>query len=132
VTRTNWSSFFNLNNIKKKILKEKQEDNIEVDKEDESWTEKKSEATTEHLENDLVSISSDAVDLEAIFGESSGQQWERIREASPYSNLPGYKLIHVIIKSRDDLRQECFAMQLLQEFDKIFRMEELPVRLSPY
>lgn len=33
---------------------------------------------------------------------------------SPYTNLPGYKLIHIIVKSNDDLRQESFAMQLLQ------------------
>jgi phosphatidylinositol 4-kinase len=38
----------------------------------------------------------------------------------------------VIIKSYDDLRQESFAMQLLQEFDKIFKIERLQVRLLPY
>jgi len=38
----------------------------------------------------------------------------------------------MIIKSNDDLRQESFAMQLLQEFDKIFKMEKLSVKLSPY
>jgi len=47
---------------------------------------------------------------------------EKISKTSPYSTLPGYKLIHVIIKSLDDLRQESFAMQLLQEIDKIFKM----------
>lgn len=70
--------------------------------------------------------------MNELFGESEAQQLERISSISPYSDLPGYKLIHVIIKSRDDLRQECFAMQLLQEFDKIFKMENLSVKLLPY
>lgn len=69
---------------------------------------------------------------EQLFGEDSRQQFDRISEISPYSDLPGYKMIHVIIKSNDDLRQECFAMQLLQEFDKIFKMEHLAAKLLPY
>ena len=38
----------------------------------------------------------------------------------------------MMVKSNDDLRQECFAMQLLQEFERIFKMEKLKLILSPY
>ena len=54
------------------------------------------------------------MNISELFGESPASQFQRISQASKYSDLPGYKLIHVIIKSHDDLRQECFAMQLLQ------------------
>jgi len=37
-----------------------------------------------------------------------------------------------MVKSNDDLRQECFAMQLLQEFTRIFNMEKLKIKLTPY
>ena len=47
----------------------------------------------------------DEQNIEELFGESSLKQFERISEKSQYSDLPGYKLIHVIIKSNDDLRQ---------------------------
>lgn len=57
---------------------------------------------------------------------------DRISSRSPLSMLPGYKLIQLVVKSHDDLRQECFAMQLLQEFERIFKMENLPINLEPY
>jgi phosphatidylinositol kinase/protein kinase (PI-3 family) len=38
-----------------------------------------------------------------------------------------------MVKSLDDLRQESFAMKLLQEFEHIFRLEkEVKVKLLPY
>jgi phosphatidylinositol 4-kinase len=45
------------------------------------------------------------------------EPWEekqrRIKESSPYGNLPGWKLLPVIVKTGDDLRQELLAYQLL-------------------
>lgn len=45
------------------------------------------------------------------------EPWEekqsRIRQASPYGELPGWKLMPVIIKTGDDLRQELLAYQML-------------------
>lgn len=41
--------------------------------------------------------------------------------------------MHLMVKSLDDLRQESFAMKLLQEFEHIFRLEkEVKVKLLPY
>lgn len=40
-----------------------------------------------------------------LFGQTSREQFQRISMVSPYSDLPGYKMIHIIIKSNDDLRQ---------------------------
>jgi phosphatidylinositol kinase/protein kinase (PI-3 family) len=33
---------------------------------------------------------------------------------SPFSDLSGHKLVHFMVKTEDDLRQEAFAMQLLE------------------
>ena len=38
----------------------------------------------------------------------------RIRESSPYGHLPNWKLLSVIIKCGDDLRQELLAYQVLK------------------
>lgn len=39
---------------------------------------------------------------------------QRIRESSPYGHLPNWKLLSVIIKCGDDLRQELLAFQVLK------------------
>lgn len=38
--------------------------------------------------------------------------------SSPYGYLPSWRLLSVIVKSGDDLRQELMATQLLQVSDK--------------
>lgn len=37
-----------------------------------------------------------------------------------------------MVKTLDDLRQEAFAMQLMEEFNQIFSMEALPIHVVPY
>lgn len=37
-----------------------------------------------------------------------------------------------MVKTNDDLRQESFAMQLLHEFNTIFKIEGLPISVIPY
>lgn len=39
----------------------------------------------------------------------------RIREGSPYGHLPTWRLLSVIVKCGDDLRQELLAYQVLQQ-----------------
>ncbi len=47
------------------------------------------------------------------------EPWEkkvsRIRDSSPYGHLPNWKLLSVIIKCGDDLRQELLAYQFLKQ-----------------
>ena len=45
-----------------------------------------------------------------IFLETSKEQDERVRKNSPFANLRTWRLIKVIVKSNDDIRQEAFAM----------------------
>jgi hypothetical protein len=57
---------------------------------------------------------------------------ERLRRASPYSSHPGWRLVPVIVKANDDLRQEQFASQLIGVCARICRVSRVPVWLRPY
>ena len=76
---------------------------------------------------------------------------ERIRESSPYGDLEGWRLMAVIVKCGDDLRQELLAYQylsllhrlgahqsalLLFNFDililSVWREERVPLYVRPY
>ena len=46
-------------------------------------------------------------------GESFSQKTERIRKASPYSHLPGWRVDGLICKSNDDLRQEVSLLSVI-------------------
>lgn len=38
----------------------------------------------------------------------------------------------MIVKSGADLKEEQFAVQLIQQFDQIFKLEKLDLYLTPY
>eukprot|EP01059_Diplonema_ambulator_P016532 TRINITY_DN2812_c0_g4_i1.p1 TRINITY_DN2812_c0_g4~~TRINITY_DN2812_c0_g4_i1.p1 ORF type:complete len:600 (+),score=196.34 TRINITY_DN2812_c0_g4_i1:209-2008(+) len=73
-----------------------------------------------------------AVKLDNVFGRSWYRTVEAARNESPYSKLPGWGVMPVIVKGGDDMRQEVLAMQLINAFDRIWRDADLPVRLHPY
>ncbi|KAI4459127.1 phosphatidylinositol kinase [Holotrichia oblita] len=56
----------------------------------------------------------------------------RVRESSPYGHMLNWKLLSVIVKCGDDLRQELMASQLLQMFKKIWQIEHVPLWVHPY
>ncbi|KAK0402863.1 hypothetical protein QR680_016581 [Steinernema hermaphroditum] len=56
----------------------------------------------------------------------------RIREHSPYGNDPRWRLLPVIVKTGDDLRQELLAYQLLTALKEIWKEEKVPLILRPY
>ncbi|KAF5295104.1 hypothetical protein FQA39_LY13255 [Lamprigera yunnana] len=56
----------------------------------------------------------------------------RVRECSPYGHMVSWKLLSVIVKCGDDLRQELLASQLLQMFKKIWKLERVPLWIHPY
>lgn len=64
------------------------------------------------------------------------EPWEekvaRIQDSSPYGHLPGWKLMAVIVKCGDDLRQELLAYQYLSLLQKIWRDERVPLYVRPY
>jgi len=52
-----------------------------------------------------------------IFLETSKEQDDRVRRNSPFGQLKTWRLIKLIVKSNDDVRQEQFAMQLISQID---------------
>lgn len=55
----------------------------------------------------------------------------RIKESSPYGHYPNWKLLAVIVKSGDDLRQELMASQFLQKLQEIWNQEHVQVFVRP-
>jgi phosphatidylinositol kinase/protein kinase (PI-3 family) len=55
----------------------------------------------------------------------NGRGQRQLRATSPYGSLAGWRLLSFIVKADDDLRQEQIAVQLIGEFDAIFRREQL-------
>ncbi|CAN0592415.1 unnamed protein product, partial [Laminaria digitata] len=51
---------------------------------------------------------------------------------SPWADEPGWRLLPVIVKSNDDLRQEQLASQLLFAMKRILRAEGVRSWLRPY
>jgi len=67
-----------------------------------------------------------------MFGESQSAMHDRIKEKSIYKDLKTWKLLHLIVKTDDNLKQEQFALQLIYQFDYIFKLENLPLLMTPY
>lgn len=67
-----------------------------------------------------------------VFKERWSEKERRIQATSPYGNLPGWRLLPVIVKSDDDLRQEQLALQLIHQFAKVFEEFKVPVFIRPY
>lgn len=64
--------------------------------------------------------------------KSFQSQAERIRKSSPFGTLRTWGLVHVIVKSGDDLRQEQLAMQLISFFLQTFKEKKLKLWLYAY
>lgn len=64
-----------------------------------------------------------------VFRERWSEKEARVRRESPFGDHPGWRLLSVIVKSNDDLRQEQFAAQLIAQCDRIFREYSLPLSL---
>jgi phosphatidylinositol 4-kinase len=63
--------------------------------------------------------------------EPWSEKQARIRESSPYGHFPNWRLLPVIVKSGDDLRQELMAFQFLQKLQEMWDQEHVPVYVRP-
>ena len=64
--------------------------------------------------------------------KSFQSQADRIRKSSPFGTLKTWSIVHVIVKSGDDLRQEQLAMQLISFFLQTFKEKKLKLWLYAY
>eukprot|EP00539_Tryblionella_compressa_P004441 CAMPEP_0178735764 /NCGR_PEP_ID=MMETSP0744-20121128/2070_1 /TAXON_ID=913974 /ORGANISM="Nitzschia punctata, Strain CCMP561" /LENGTH=452 /DNA_ID=CAMNT_0020388171 /DNA_START=18 /DNA_END=1376 /DNA_ORIENTATION=- len=67
-----------------------------------------------------------------VFKENWKEKEDRIRANSAFGSLPGWRLLPVLVKSNDDLRQEQLASQLIYRMALILARERVPVWLCPY
>jgi len=67
-----------------------------------------------------------------LFKETFEQQSERLRKASVFGSLKTWKIMKMIVKSGDDLRQEQFAMQIIDLMAQIFKVQGVDCWLKPY
>jgi phosphatidylinositol 4-kinase B len=79
-----------------------------------------------------AATSTPAIASEVVFPERWRDKEARLAINSPYSHQPGWRLIPIIVKADDDLRQEQFVSQLLAESAHILRQARVPVWLRPY
>lgn len=56
---------------------------------------------------------------------------ERIQQSSPYGHLPNWRLVPVIVKAGDDLRQELLASQLMSAFQSAWTAEKVKLWVRP-
>ncbi|XP_024920695.1 phosphatidylinositol 4-kinase beta isoform X3 [Cynoglossus semilaevis] len=88
---------------------------------------------SENLAQTPTSFRRDPEDPSAV---ALKEPWEekvrRIREASPYGHLPNWKLLSVIVKCGDDLRQELLAYQVLRQLQMIWQVCHVPLWIKPY
>ena len=55
-----------------------------------------------------------------------------IRSKSIYKHLKTWKTVCIMVKTGDNMKQEQFAMQLINQFNMIFQKEETGLLLRPY
>lgn len=67
-----------------------------------------------------------------VYGELFEEKKARIQKQSPHGSETNWDLYQVIVKSGDDCRQELLAVQLVQQFDSIFKETGLPLWVRPY
>uniref|UniRef100_A0A3Q3N712 Phosphatidylinositol 4-kinase beta n=1 Tax=Labrus bergylta TaxID=56723 RepID=A0A3Q3N712_9LABR len=88
---------------------------------------------SENLAHTPTSFRRDPEDPSAV---ALKEPWEekvrRIREASPYGHLLNWRLLSVIVKCGDDLRQELLAYQVLRQLQSIWQQERVPLWIKPY
>ena len=67
-----------------------------------------------------------------IFGETFYEKEKNIKSKSLFGNFKTYKIFRCIFKTHEDLRQEQFATQLINEFNQIFKLENVDCWLNDY
>ena len=94
-----------------------------------------SEITSSSISNEInfnTKKSLNFEDFNNIFGETFKEKEQSLKNKSLFGNFKTYKIFRCIFKTHEDLRQEQFATQLINEFNQIFKLEEVNCWLNTY
>jgi phosphatidylinositol 4-kinase B len=69
---------------------------------------------------------------QVVFQENWQAKEERLRKTSAFGSHSGWRVLPILVKANDDLRQEQLASQLIQRMAFILARERVPVWLCPY
>ena len=87
-------------------------------------------------ENDIKpsksKISLNLNEIYNIFGETFAQKESNLKKTSLFGRFKSHKIFRCIFKTHEDLRQEQFATQLINEFNQIFKLEKVNCWLNTY
>ena len=103
--------------------------------EPEEITEEKKKKMEEELKKEEIVIKKATFNLELlrnVFGESFSKKGRSIKKHSLFGKFNSHKIFRCIIKTHEDLRQEQFATQLINEFYQIFQLEHTGLWLNTY
>ena len=70
--------------------------------------------------------------LRTVFGETFNEKGKSIKSNSLFGKINSHKIFRCIIKTHEDLRQEQFATQLINEFYQIYQLEQTGLWLNTY
>ena len=123
-----------------KKLKKKLIENEELPEEEintKKIEEKKLEVKINNSENMQINLEEEnkpisVEELKKIFGEPFSKSEKEFKKKSLFGKLNTYKIFQCIIKTNEDLRQEQFATQLINEFYQIFKLENTGCWLNTY
>ena len=128
--------------IKKKLIKEEKDEDeknsnksrILLAKNKLKISENENINSTDKIEDEIKSIGNtiSTEDIKNIFGEPFLEKEKKLKNKSLFGNLNTYKIFTCIIKTNEDLRQEQFATQLINEFYQIFKLENTGCWLNTY
>ena len=71
-------------------------------------------------------------EISNIFGETFAQKEKNLKKTSLFGRFKSHKIFRCIFKTHEDLRQEQFATQLINEFNQIFKIEKVNCWLNTY
>ena len=88
----------------------------------------------EEKKEDEIKINNKNININdfKVFGETFKQKEKKLKKTSLFGNLDSHKIFRCIFKTHEDLRQEQFATQLINEFFQIFKLEKTGCWLNTY
>ena len=90
------------------------------------------EAEMQKPENVNTKKNLDIPSIKKVFEKTFKQKAREIKKNSLFGNLDSHKIFRCIFKTHEDLRQEQFATQLINEFYQIFKLENTGCWLNTY